>query len=198
MRTLFLALLLCAVPAMAQPDFVQKNAPRPTDVAGQIKQDLQRLKQNFSSNNDGFPSSAAVYQARPGFFGATEWMRGLANLLNGNSVQIDAVKVLERDGDTARAAVVYSFHPAPNNPNGERMIPPDPHQEIMQFKLAATPYEGPMHLIWQIVPPTAAPAPIQSQTDLAEKDDLFANVAYHLAQKQPLTQLGTPAERSLL
>ena len=52
--------------------------------------------------------------------------------------------------------------------------------------------DQPAHLLWQIVPPDAPPAPLAT----ADEDTLWANVAYHFAQKQLLEQTGTPAERS--
>ena len=200
-----LALAVCAAPTWAQPDggaqmfpdqpAVARPKPRPAEVDLQIKQDLQALAATLNFNNDGFVQNSAVYGARPGFFGASEWTRGFAALLNGNLVRIDGVKVLERQGNDVRAAVVYSFQPSPRDRDGERKLPDDPHQEILQFKQAPALYE-PNRLVWQIVPPDVAPSELKTSDDLTEKDDLWANVAYHLAQKQPLQQTGTFAELS--
>ena len=112
-------------------------------------------------------------------------------------MSINAVKVLERNKDDARAAVVYSFQPSPDEAKGARKISADPHQEILRFKLVSIPYEEPARKIWKIVPPATPPNELKSQIDLTERDDLFANVAYHLAQKQVPETIGTPVERSM-
>ena len=195
-----LSLALCAAPAFAQPKGGARIIPvqlaeqdqnlRPAETDLQIKEDLQSLANNLKSNNV-FASQNSIYNARFGFFGASEWMRYYLEMLNDRTVNVDEVKFLQRDGDAIKAAVVYSFSPSLDDTQASEFWK-GARQEILDFKLNASIYDADRQT-WKIVPPTAPPDPITTEG----KDTLWANIAYYLAQKQNYAPPKTPAERSM-
>lgn len=207
MRTLiFLSLALCVAPAIAQPQEDaqmfpvqadgQQAKPRPREVNLQIKEDLQTLALTLNQSGNFFAGESYVSGARIGFFGSSEWRRILAARLNGNRVKIDDVKIIERAGDTVKAAVAYSFVPSPYMRETQPEFWKGTRQEILDFKLGPR-VNAPELMVWQIVPPATAPTAFDPSTDAEAQDNLFANVAYYLAQKQVLEIVGTPEERSI-
>lgn len=207
-----LAVTLCVAPAMAQPQngaqmFPTQPAndqqPRPTEVNLQIKEDLQILANSLKrgqplanrlKRSEVFGGESYIFGARIGFFGSSEWKRDFAVLLSANIVQIDDVKILARDGDAVKAAVAYSFKPAREG-EAQTEFWKGARQEILDFKSGPMLY-APTRRVWQIVPPEAAP-PAFNLSNAEAQDNLFADVAYHLAQKQTLETTRTPAERSV-
>ncbi len=176
---------------------------RPAEVNLQIKEDMQALADslrrgqplaNRLKQSEVFAGESYIFGARIGFFGSSEWKRDLAMLLYANNVQIDDIKILARDGDAVKAAVAYSFKPARDGQEQTEFWK-GARQEILDFKLGST-LSAPIRKVWQIVPPETPP-PAFNLPDAETKDNLFANVAYHLAQKQTLETTRTPAARSI-
>ena len=170
---------------------------RPAEIDLQIKIDLQALAQTFNSGVIGDEADSYIYSPRRGFFGAQKWKREFANLLYGHEVQIDEVKILQTEGDTVKAAVVYSFAISPYS-NGNNDVQSafwkGTRQEVLKFKSGHTLVE-PERTVWQIVPPATEPPAINMDVDA--EDVLWNNVAYHFAQKSDLKPIKTSAERSI-
>lgn len=209
MRTLIISALaatLCVAPAMAQPQDgaqmfpaqpnEQKFKARPAEVNLQIKEDLQALAQTFNQGSEFFAAENYIFAARIGFFGASEWKRNLKSQLNGNLIQIDDAKIIERAGDTVKVAVAYSFKPSPALREAQPEFWRGARQEILNLKLGPMIYET-EHMVWQIVPPLAPPPAFNLNVDADPQDNLFINIAYYLAQKQVLQITGTPEEHSV-
>ncbi len=202
MRTLLLlSLALCAAPAMAQtgagkPLLAQADErPTAAEVEAQIKRDLQALFEMTERGGDDTKAYRYIYGARRGFFGARAWKYALQRTLNRSKVQVDEIKLLDRTGDEAQAAVAYSFQSQGDN-DGDNAIWQGARQEILNFKLEPK-FNPSERLIWQIVPPDAEPPALNADSNVEQEDVLWANIAYHFAQKRVPELKGTPAERSV-
>ncbi len=180
----------------AQPADVQQPKPRPAEVNLQIKEDLQALAGTLSQPSNFIDGENYINGAHIGFFGSSEWKRELAGKLNGNSVQIDDVKIIGRAGDVVKAVVAYSFKTSPYLREPQPEFWNGPRQEILDFKLGPRVFDT-EQMVWQIVPPEVAPSAFTPSGNAEMQDNLFANVAYYLAQKQVLKITGTPEERSI-
>ena len=172
MRTLFLALLLCAVPAMGQPE---NKAPAPAPIAEppnnarqgevrkQIAQELQRLAANLHNGNI-VAGQDSIYGSRPGFFGASEWVRDLSALLGGGTINIRDVAVLQSDGEVAKATISYSLGSSIYADAQAGAFWRAMHQETLDFKLSPSGYDT-ERMIWKIVPPEKPPLPWVTAND---------------------------------
>lgn len=244
-----LAATLCVVPAMAQPETTgvqmfpaPKNFPapgnidappgvledgalpprkskRPTDLAAQIKQDLQDFAHEFNPRE--FPedpetpidSIAAqedelarlkyngpyrVFGAREGFFGYTEWLRSIDPVFAHTKLVVNAVEAPITKGDILTAKVKYAFK-IPNYVEAEPKTREGwerERQEVVQFKSAPSLFFAD-EILWQIVPPEAPPSPLTTNFENPQNSDFWNTVAYHLSQKQLPSQPGSVAERSI-
>lgn len=197
MRTLtLLSLALCAAPALAQTGDPLLTLPRPPEVQGQIKQDLDALAKLFNYNQLESDGPYFVFGSRKGYFGYREWLSQNSPVFRSRILYVDSVKVTGNEGGNVIATVTYSFRPK-DNPNPEisegwkKM-----RQEVVRFKRGPSIYQkGEM---WQIVPPDASPGELTTSSDIPQNANFWNIVAYHLAQKQPYKKSGTPAERSLM
>ena len=162
--------------------------PRSGDVAAQIKQDLGELIDALDKPNANFAALPYIYGARMGYFGSNEWAPEF-RASYGGEIELKDVKVLESQGNRARASVTYSLNfRFGKGALKERM---KHQQETLDFRLVALPLE-PQTQKWQIVPPSDEPADIGA----GNSDVLWSNVAYHLAQKRSLKIAGSLAQRS--
>ena len=192
-----LAATLCAAPAMAQVNAQPRPmAPRPTDVAGQIKQDLSALARAATQEDGYFSVYPYIYDARYGYFGAFDWARQLNRLLQDSEIQIESVRVLNNSQTDARAVVDYKIVPDKIYGDEKRKFWSDMHQETIDLKFGANP-SGSSHAVWRIVPPQTAPPEMDTSEFIAKHNVLLANIAYGFAQKQMPEIKGTPAERSM-
>ena len=199
-----LAATLCVAPAMAQPQegpptfIVQPDGPgqREGKPSAQIKADLQFLATSISAKNS-FPSAENyVIGARSGFFGFTEWQRNLKGIMNGSWIQVEDVEVFKGDENGVKAAVSYSFKPMINANEDLPEFLKGTRQELLTLKFGPMPFDT-GGMVWQIVPPEIAPPAFIPSDNSKPQDNLFANIAYYLAQKQVLEIPGTLEQRSV-
>lgn len=192
MRTLIISALaatLCAAPAMAQPaDTPARMAARPTEVNLQIEQDLGELINALNQSNANFTALPYIYGARIGYFGSNAWVLRF-NYYTGD-IRIKDVKVLERKGDEVKATISYAFITRSNDETSKAQM--ENQQETLDFKLVQLPLKAKTQ-VWQIVPPADKPPVIGAKNN----DVLWANIAYHIAQKETYKPDGTPVERSI-
>ena len=185
-----LAATLCAAPAMAQVDVEPRPiAPRPADVAGQIKQDLSELAATLDKPNANFAALPYIYGAREGYFGSNEWAPQFT-AWHAGEIRIKDVKILEHKGDNAKATISYTFVTTPNDEVSKAQM--GNQQETLDFKLVQLPLVAKKQ-VWQIVPPEIEPPDVNTEN----KNVLWANISYHIAQKESYKPKGTPAERSM-
>lgn len=183
---------------MAQTDGAPRPmAARPSDVTGQIKQDLSALTDATLQRDGVFGAFPYIYGARVGYFGASEWANGLRPLVNYYKIQIESVSVLERNGNAARAMVNYKIVPSGNFSAEIRKFWSGTHQETVNLKLEVNPLQRKVS-VWKIVPPQVAPPVMTTSASIADQNVLLANIAYHLAQKQLPEPIGTLGERSTI
>ena len=204
MRTpIFLSLILCAAPALAQPqggaqtfsappEITQVEPPQPRvgEVNQQIKQDLGELVAALDQSNANFTALPYVYDARIGYFGSNEWApKFKANY--GGAIQIKDVKLLESKGNDAKALVIYNFNISPFDEALNGQPADEDQQETLDFKLVQLPLE-PDKQNWQIVPPATAPPAINAEN----RNVLWANVSFYIAQRNLPKPTETPANQS--
>ena len=164
-------------------------APRPADVAGQIKQDLSELAAILDKPNANFAALPYIYGAREGYFGSNEWAPQFT-AWHAGEIRIKDVKVLEHKGDNAKATISYAFVNTPNDEVSKAQM--EKQQETLDFKLVQLSLVAKKQ-VWQIVPPEIEPPEINTEN----KNVLWANISYHIAQKESYKPKGTPAERSM-
>ena len=171
--------------------------PRPADVAGQIKQDLSELAAAIDKPNANFTALPYIYGAREGYFGSNEWApRFTANYAG--AIRVSDVKILEQVGNDAKATVSYElvFPPSGEALQSQmekalRSLMKD-QKETLDFKLVQLPFKAKPQ-VWQIVPPATKPPTM----DDGNKNVLWANISYYIAQKENYQPDGTSAERSM-
>ncbi len=203
MRTLTIYALiatLCVAPAIAQPQegtqtFAvqpadERNAkPRPAEINLQIEQDLGELIDALDQPNANFTALPYIYGARVGYFGSNEWAPHFKAYHSGE-IKLKDVKVLKHLGNDATATVSYAFVTTPNDEASKAQM--ENQQETLEFKLVRVPLNT-KRQVWQIVPPEVKPPIIGAKNS----DVLWANVSYHLAQKELYRPDGALAERSM-
>ena len=198
---------------MPTDDALEHLVPRarPTEVAGQIQQDLQDFADVFNGRagfaDDDFSSGATfVYGARIGHFGASEWRSEVAPYFALVNLTVGGVRVIEEWPDGVRALVNYNFEIKPGTLATDaraKALWGRPRHEEIEFKLSAPGGWGGRHR-WLMVPPLAPPFAVPAvkpwdetaALDAALWNDWWALLGFYFSQKQPL-HAAAPAQRSL-
>ncbi len=208
----FLAPILCAVPALAQPQAgaqmfpaqpAQKtraermSAPVPlADIEREIKDFARRFGSPALTSTGEYGRLAGNRAAAPA---AVAWARETQASLHGAELRIDKVRVLPRErvatDATTRALISYHFDFPATVGAEDRQGWERPRQEVVRFdwKNSNRDPDVPEFLDaakpfadygWEFVPPTATPLALEAKFYASDADNFWANVAYHLAPTQ--------------
>ena len=200
-----LAAMLCAAPALAQPEKIPRETEmvaHSADVAGQIKRELDPfvLKFNQLSLVSDENLFSLFFDAHEGYFGAREWLRDIQEPFAAIKLVLLDVDEIKQDGDTVHAVVSYKFNflfgvertvaDATVREEWKR----ERREEVIFKKTSGVRGDDAM---WKIIPPAIFPGDLTNDINVPQDAKFWAIVAYHLAQKQPYKRIISPAEISL-